>query len=66
MSMGRIGHQPSICSASPGVSFAVLVSIYRVAVEAVMQANVTVRIRARMTEGASRFKVGDGRVAADK
>jgi hypothetical protein len=48
------------------VSFAVLVSIYRVAVEAVMQANVTVRIRARMTEGASRFKVGDGRVAADK
>jgi hypothetical protein len=31
-----------------------------------MQAKVTVRIRARMTEGASRLSVGDGRVDLDR
>ena len=34
--------------------------------EEMMQAKVTVRIRARMTEGASLLRAGDGRVVGDR
>jgi len=61
-----MGHHPNICNASDGAKFAVLVKLYSAAAEATMQARVTVRIRARITLGASRLSVGEGRVAADK
>ena len=61
-STGETGQSPRRCRPLVGVFFVVLTINSRVMVVVIGQASVTARMRARMTDGPSRLRVGEGRV----
>lgn len=62
ISEGTMGHQPRSRRISRGFGLSVLLMTNMVATALIMQESVTAQILARMTEGASRERSGDGLV----
>lgn len=60
------GQYPRACRASAGVAWPCEVKIRKVMTVQTTQVNETDAIRARITDGASRDKVGDGLVVGDR
>jgi hypothetical protein len=60
------GYQPRRWRDSRGAWPVVWTMRARLEMEAMRQARVTARMRARMTDGASRLRVGEGRVEGER
>jgi hypothetical protein len=61
-----IGHQPSRLNAALGEEPPFSTTSQSTTTEQTIQEPVTVRIRARMTDGASRLRLGEGRVYGER
>jgi hypothetical protein len=66
ISMNPTGHQPSSFRAWSKDSWPFVVMMTAVITLLMKHATLTALIRLRMTDGASRLRVGEGRVADDK
>lgn len=60
------GHQPNRDMAAPNDNSPVSMIIHSTTKETIMQDPETARMRARITDGASRLRVGVGRVVRDR
>ncbi len=66
MLSGEIGYHPNWCKIDNVSKWPRVERIYMVRTEHMATDALTKRIRARITEGASRLRVGDGRVVGER